>query len=141
MPVATVAGSLTVTYDPTVDLTDGTPDSLSLTIGDHTYTLGEVGVTIHSSGYFVGALAGGGIDTVTGGIDDFEFQLNPDGSFHHFMYSVAGIYEIFASSIGDSSVTTRTVSQDVPEPATAALFGGGLLAVGWLRRRRAQARR
>jgi hypothetical protein len=94
-PTDPVSGSVTVTFDPTVNNFNLPVDAISLTIAGHTYTVAEVGA-IFSSGsngvFLIGGRVTGilGIDAFT---DDFIFIIRqattPTPRFDSFEYATS----------------------------------------------------
>ncbi|MGZ5781064.1 MAG: PEP-CTERM sorting domain-containing protein, partial [Burkholderiaceae bacterium] len=72
------------------------------------------------------------VQCITWGTDDFwlvgTFSDTP--SFSNFAYSVSGVSDIFESNTG-------TLTVDVPEPTSIALFFLGLFALGFALRKKA----
>jgi len=107
--------------------------SISLTIGSHAYTVGEVGfVSPFGTSQVIGALTGG----VTGlslGSDDFfmrwdETTLVPD----LFGYTTASSGVTFFQVVSPTNFTRFSVTADttsVPEPGSLALFMVGVVVV------------
>lgn len=131
VPYESLSGSFTL---------DGTQIvAINLTIGSHSYTLGEVGadqVGISPIRTRVGAL-NNGLNTISGGTDDFLLSFVPDdptfGSMH---YAVQGVSDVF--------LTTNiavTVSNAVPEPSTLSLMAlVGLVGIAVRRKRNSVSR-
>jgi PEP-CTERM motif len=101
--------------------------AVSLSIGDHTYTLAELsfengGGTTSS----IGGLAGGGSNFLTAGTDDFVLTFDRTGQFYNFLYTVSG-----ANTAWVSQGTGSTVIAAVPEPESwlLCLLGIGALAL------------
>jgi hypothetical protein len=112
VPYESLSGSFTL---------DGTQIvAINLTIGSHSYTLGEVGVDqvgISPISTRVGAL-NNGFSTITGGTDDFLLSFVPDDPTFGFMnYAVQGVSDVFSTAN-----IAVTVSNAVPEPSTLSLM-------------------
>ena len=113
--------------------------------GAFTFDLVIVDATDGAIGEFVGSSGGGTVssNTSTINVSWVPLQLGPgtlnatSGSFGATIFGNSGITEIVAPNSGDPGNTTVQGQIDsAPEPATLAMFGGGLLAIGVLGRKK-----
>jgi hypothetical protein len=84
--------------------------------------------------------SGQGYLDVTGGSAAALFTtgtiVDPTGEFHDALLDVTfNDQNGVASNIGWTVISTGALTTEVPEPATALLFGAGLGLIGWTRRR------
>lgn len=124
-----VAGSITFTT-PNSDYGIPSVRAVDLTIGSHTYTVGEIAGGTRGGGYgFGGKMTG--LDDLTPGSDDFYLYFGGRGE--GFGYSVAGLDGAWRTRVIRVS---REEVASVPEPGSLALLLTGACAAGALRRRR-----
>lgn len=106
--------------------------SINLTIGDHAYTLEEVGfVSLGDPSYLIGGNLNG-IYSMLPGTDDFVLVV--DGAAPRYLMYSSGGYPFLGQGFTSFSVTASAV----PEPGTFALLGVALGAMAFVRRRRAR---
>jgi hypothetical protein len=105
--------------------------SISLTIGSHSYTVGELGFITNPNDISTSSIIGGSINGVTGVTaftHDFSVQFDratPPAPGANFAYASADTYGIWRSSTVTYSLTGP--SMPVPEPSTLGLMLLGLL--------------
>jgi hypothetical protein len=63
-------------------------------------------------------------------------QSNTVSMLENGTYSLQSLYVITATGAGNANLTIDLAANNVPEPATFGLFGGALVVVGLLRRKR-----
>lgn len=137
-PVTSIAG--TFTFDGEKLL------ALDLTIGTHSFSLGEVGYVGWSDSIQMGATVGNGFNSFSysftdenptgSSFDDFVFMATLPGfeGPSTFQYTVADIGDLFTANA--VSITDAPV---VPVPAAAWLFGSGLAGLAAFARRHKRA--
>lgn len=108
-------------------------DAVDLAIGDHAYSLSEIGYYDFTSGiFFVGATLNG-VNRIVHGTDDFWILLTGQGAFLDFTYSTASTENAYYTTNGTVTITEQTA---VPEPASLALVLAGIGGLGAALRRR-----
>jgi len=137
---ATISGSFNYTAaSATSPITS--VDSVSVTTQATTYTLAAIGSSSAGNISTIGALSGGGVDTIPGGsVDDFRLTWDhTTGTPSDFRYSTAATSPLYTLSGSFSNFTITPAA--VPEPGTAALvliLGAGTLVGRRLRRKSEQ---
>jgi hypothetical protein len=126
VPVGSVAGQFSWTSagpGATLDALVG----VSLTIGSHVYSLGELGFENGGgSTSSIGGLAGGGPNFITAGTDDFVITFDRTGQFYNFIYTVPGATTSWISREGSVQITGASL---VPEPAPITLLAASAFVV------------
>ena len=108
--------------------------SISLTIGSHSFTVGELGFITNPNSISTSSIIGGSINGVTGVTNftnDFSVQFDramPPAPGANFAYASADTFGIWRSSTVAYSLTGPTETTPVPEPGTLSLLLLGLLA-------------
>ena len=120
VPYSTISGSYT--------LDGSTLTQIDLTIGSHTYSLGEV--TFDSVAQTLGGTVNG--VNVFGNTDDFLLVTDTTAGSFLFAYSIPETAEVFSTQTG-------AVMPAVPVPASAWLLGSGLIGLAGLGRKRRHA--
>jgi hypothetical protein len=151
-PASPVTGSFTITFDPTQTYTDDTADISNPVLGGITsdsafsFDYSPNSYTIGATTFAAGELVVGGVNdgacciVLPSSTNDFylhvlTFTTTP--TFDQFGYATANddyFYTLNGSSGGSVTVTPQTTT--TPEPSTLMLFGGGLLGIAGLIRRR-----
>ena len=115
--------------------------SVSLTIGSHSYLVGELGFVTNPSSISTSSIIGGSLNNVTGVqpfTNDFSLQydrVGQPGVGANFIYTTADLFGTWRS-LNFTSFSLTEASMPVPEPGTLGLVLLGLLmAVPLLRRR------
>jgi len=137
----TLTGNLTVTYDPTIDVTGGTLDGINLTIGTHSFTTAETlfdfvapPPALGSDKLIVYGTPSG--PTLGFNVWDIRIVINQAST----TTPVLAQFSFTPNTLIQRASTTRsvTVSAVVPIPASFWLFGSGFLGlVGIARRKKA----
>jgi hypothetical protein len=107
---------------------------LDFTINGHTFDLSErIGAA--SVSFFLGSLSGINYSGLDGG--NFLLSFNSTGLF----YTYTNLDRTIVSGVGfiTASLATTSTPVTVPEPATTALLGAGLIGTTVLRRRKKKA--
>lgn len=113
--------------------------SISLGIGGHSFTVGELGFT--SSAVSTSHIIGGtlnGVAGVTTFTNDFTIQFDrvaQPGVGANFVYASDGLFGIWRSTNFTRFSLTAGATQ-VPEAGSASVLLGGLIMAAWTRRRR-----
>lgn len=123
-------------YDYDTDLNTYSLTSFDFTLGEHTFSLVEVGMQDFGVGFIIGGLSSG-INAIRSGDLDFVIIKADEVNYYTFAYSVPGgaIYP------GAPIFTEVAGPVDVAEPGTMGLIGAGFVGLGLaaLRRRKVAA--
>jgi len=132
-----LTGDLTVTFDPTIDVTAGTLDSINLVIGGHVFTTAETRFDFFAPPPIAGSdklLVYGLCNGTALGFSCWDIRLVIDNASS--ATPTLAQFSFTPNTSLQRAATTRSVSSSVvPEPTTALLFGTGLAGLT-LRRRR-----
>ncbi len=134
-PATAWTGSVALTFDPAQSVATGSPvDSFSSNLTGYTgFSFGSYG----ASSLVVGNYTSSGVYAVTGSTNTAFFQFSIASGYLHPSFESAAVES--AAGYGDFSstgvVTVGTIAP-VPEPSAAVILGSGLLALGFLYRRR-----
>lgn len=133
-PVDPVVGSITATFDQAA-VGSGSIDAITLNIGTHNFTVGEVGFEAFSGGGIIFGGTACAITCMASGTNDFWLYWSD-------FSNMSGGQLAYANSPQDAdgafffSTGLQVTEGTVPEPATIALLGFGLLGFAAARRRR-----
>jgi hypothetical protein len=128
-PVDPVIGSFTITYDPTVSVTNQLTGPGSININVSSALVFSYDSTFHEL-FIGGAVAGAAAIAV--GTNDFGLEINSPET-------APSLFHLFYSQAGYPGLVWTTLSGNVsvsPEPASLVLFAGGSLLVAAIRRNR-----
>src|SRR5947209_3943424 len=129
-PVDPIFGSFTITYDPTVSVTNQLTGPGSININVSTALVFSYDSTLDE--LWIGGAASGAT-AIPIGVNDFSLEIDSPAtapSFIHLSYSKAG-YPPSSNPVWVSFSGSASAS---PEPASLVLFAGGLLLVATVRR-------
>lgn len=130
-PVDPVVGSITATFDQTA-VGSGSIDAITLNIGTHNFTVGEVGFQDFGNGIIFGGTSCA-INCMNSSTNDFWLYWSD-------FSNMSGGQLAYANSPQDPdgaffySTSLQVTEGSVPEPATIALLGFGLLGFAAARR-------
>ncbi|MBW2397187.1 MAG: PEP-CTERM sorting domain-containing protein [Deltaproteobacteria bacterium] len=133
----TIAGDLTVTYDPTVSVTAGTLDSINLVISGHSFTTGDTFFQFVAPPPIAGSdklIVMGTCDGAGLGFNCWDIRLVINNASS--ATPTLAQFSFTANILVQRAATTRSVSSSVvPEPTTALLLAAGMLGLAAHRRR------
>jgi len=135
-----LTGDLTVTYDPTIDVTGGSLDDINLLISGHSFTTAEIRFD-----FFAAPPAAGSDKLIVWGLDDgaalgfFDWDIRLVIDQASTATPILSQFSFTPNTILQQASTVRsvTVASAVPIPAAAWLFGSALGILGWMRRKKA----